>query len=53
MYRNVYLPKGSELTPVTRAMAAWLWAGRDANTAGLSASRTARLEMDRPRCPPS
>jgi uncharacterized protein DUF559 len=38
VYRNVYLAKGQELTAVTRAKAAWLWAGRDATLAGLSAS---------------
>jgi very-short-patch-repair endonuclease len=38
IYRNVYLPKGRQLTPVTRAAAAWLWSGRDATVAGLSAA---------------
>ena len=38
VYRNVYLPKGRELTPVTRAKAAWLWASREATLAGLPAS---------------
>lgn len=38
VYRNVYLPKGQPLTPVTRAVAAWLWSGRNATVAGLSAS---------------
>jgi hypothetical protein len=38
VYRNVYLPRGSELTPVTRAVAAWLWSGREATIAGLSAA---------------
>ena len=38
VYRNVYLPKDVELTPVRRAIAAWLWAGRGATLAGLSAS---------------
>jgi hypothetical protein len=38
IYRNVYLAKGQELTPVVRAKAAWLWASRDATLAGLSAS---------------
>lgn len=38
VYRNVYLPDGVELTPVRRAVAAWLWAGRHATLAGLSAA---------------
>jgi very-short-patch-repair endonuclease len=38
VYRNVYLRKGVELTPVRRAMAAWLWSGRNATIAGMSAS---------------
>jgi len=38
IYRNVYLPKGYELTAATRAKAAWLWARRDATVAGLSAA---------------
>ena len=38
IYRNVYLPHGVELTPVRRAVAAWLWAGRNATLAGLSAA---------------
>jgi hypothetical protein len=38
VYRNVYVPKGEVLTPATRAVAAWLWSGRQATTAGLSAA---------------
>ncbi|BBX68535.1 DUF559 domain-containing protein [Mycolicibacterium psychrotolerans] len=38
IYRDVYLPVGTELTPVRRAAAAWLWSGRAATVAGLSAS---------------
>lgn len=38
IYRNVYVPKGVELTATTRAMAAWLWSGRQATAAGLSAA---------------
>ncbi|MCV7384358.1 endonuclease domain-containing protein [Mycolicibacter longobardus] len=38
LYRNVYLPNGQELTPVTRAVAAWLWSGRAATVAGVSAA---------------
>lgn len=38
VYRNVYVPVGQELTAVTRAKAAWLWARRNGTAAGLSAS---------------
>jgi hypothetical protein len=38
VYRNVYIAKGLELTAQTRAVAAWLWSGRQAIAAGLSAA---------------
>jgi Protein of unknown function (DUF559) len=38
IHRNVYIPRGQQLTPVTRAIAAWLWSGRTAAVAGLSAA---------------
>ncbi len=38
VYRNVYLAKGVEMTAATRAVAAWLWCGRKATMAGLSAA---------------
>lgn len=38
IHRNVYIARGTELTPVTRAIAAWLWSGRSATVAGLSAA---------------
>ena len=38
VYRNVYVPKGQVLTPVDRAVAAWLWSERRAIAAGLSAA---------------
>src|SRR5882724_5840446 len=38
IYRNAYMPKGEELTPATRAVAAWLWSDRQATVAGLSAA---------------
>ncbi|MGZ5391142.1 MAG: endonuclease domain-containing protein [Mycobacterium sp.] len=38
LHKNVYLPKNVELTAETRAMAAWLWSGRRATVAGLSAA---------------
>lgn len=47
VHRNVYIPRGTKLTPVTRAVAAWLWSGRSASLAGLSAAalhRTAWID---------
>lgn len=47
VHRNVYTPRGQRLTPVTRAVAAWLWSGRSATAAGLSAAalhRTAWID---------
>jgi hypothetical protein len=44
VHRNVYLPKGQELTPVNRAVAAWLWSDRRATLAGLSASALYRTK---------
>ena len=38
VHRNVYVPRGMTLTAVTRAVAAWLWSGRTATAAGLSAA---------------
>lgn len=38
IHQNVYLPKGVEITAEMRAMAAWLWSGRRATAAGLSAA---------------
>jgi hypothetical protein len=38
VYRNVYVPKGHDLTAATRAVAAWLWSERTATAAGLSAA---------------
>ncbi len=38
VFRNVYLPRGLELTADERAVAAWLWSGRTATVAGLSAA---------------
>jgi hypothetical protein len=38
IFRNVYVPKGHELTSVDRAHAAWLWSGRQSTAAGLSAA---------------
>jgi hypothetical protein len=38
VFRNVYVPKGQELTAADKAVAAWLWSGRRATVAGLSAA---------------
>jgi very-short-patch-repair endonuclease len=38
VHRDVYIAKGAQLTPVTRALAAWLWSGRKATAAGFSAA---------------
>lgn len=44
IHRNVYVPRGQRLTPVTRAVGAWLWSGRTATAAGLSAAALHRSE---------
>ncbi|KWX26039.1 hypothetical protein H7J87_25045 [Mycolicibacterium wolinskyi] len=38
LHRDVYVPRGAKLTPVDKAVAAWLWSGRRATVAGLSAA---------------
>ncbi len=38
VFRNVYVARGTELTPVDKAVAAWLWSGRKATLVGLSAA---------------
>ena len=38
LYRNVYIPIGYELTAVAKAKAAWLFSGRSATLAGMSAA---------------
>jgi hypothetical protein len=38
VYRDVYLAKDVKLMPAARAEAAWLWSGRQATAAGLSAA---------------
>lgn len=42
VHRNVYIRRGQTLSPVTRAVAAWLWSGRTATLAGLSAAALQR-----------
>jgi hypothetical protein len=38
VFRNVYVPKGQALSAIDKATAAWLWSGRRATAAGLSAA---------------
>lgn len=38
IYRNIYVPSGHQLTPVQKAIAAWLWSRRQATVAGVSAA---------------
>src|SRR5579884_1513119 len=51
VYRNVYIPNGQELTPVTRGVAAWLWSMRTATVAGLSAAALLGSRWIDPRLP--
>ena len=51
VHRNVYVPRGQKLTAVTRAVAAWLWSGRTATVAGLSAAALYRTEWIDPWLP--
>jgi very-short-patch-repair endonuclease len=63
IYRNVYTRRGTLLTPADKARAAWLWSGRRAVVAGLSAAAllgsrwidtTAPAELNQAsRCGPS
>ncbi len=51
VYRNVYLSKQAKLTALTRARAAWLWAGGDTTLTGLSAAAvlgTKWIDVDQP-----
>jgi len=38
LFRNVYVPKGQAVTAVDKAVGAWLWSGRRATAAGLTAA---------------
>ncbi|MCV7280411.1 hypothetical protein H7J88_12205 [Mycolicibacterium flavescens] len=51
IYRNVYVPKGVELTAELRARAAWLWSGRHATLAGMSAAALYGSKWIRPQLP--
>lgn len=51
VHRNVYVPRGAELTAVDKAVAAWLWSRRRAVIAGTSAAAlhgTRWIEADLP-----
>ncbi|OBH58355.1 hypothetical protein A5685_06205 [Mycobacterium colombiense] len=51
IYRNVYQRRGSELTARDRAIAAWLWSGKDAVVAGCSAAALLGAEWIDPHTP--
>ncbi|BBY36651.1 hypothetical protein MMAN_07850 [Mycobacterium mantenii] len=51
IYRNVYQRRGSELTARDRAIAAWLWSGREAVVAGCSAAALLGAEWIDPHTP--
>ena len=51
VHRDVYVPKGEELTPITRAQAAWLWSGREAIAAGFSAAALYGTQWIDPQLP--
>lgn len=51
VYRNVYVRQGQQLTPVARAVGAWLWSGRYATIAGLSAAASHGSKWIDPRLP--
>ncbi|MCW2516557.1 MAG: hypothetical protein JWR11_5599 [Mycobacterium sp.] len=51
VYRNVYVPKGCEMTAATRAAAAWLWSGRQSTLVGLSAAAVHGTKWIDPRLP--
>ncbi|HET7666807.1 MAG TPA: hypothetical protein VFK56_12225, partial [Mycobacterium sp.] len=51
IYRNVYLAKKVEPTPERRAVAAWLWSGRNATIAGMSAAALHGSEWIAPDLP--
>ena len=51
IYRDVYLAKGATLTAQTRAVAAWLWSGRQATVAGFSAAALYGTQWIDPQLP--
>ncbi|TPG35200.1 endonuclease domain-containing protein [Mycolicibacterium hodleri] len=51
VHRNVYVPNGSEMTAADRAVAAWLWSGRQSTLMGLSAAAIHRSKWVDPTQP--
>ncbi|MGN6339138.1 DUF559 domain-containing protein [Mycobacterium sp.] len=51
IYRNVYQRRGRELTARDRAIAAWLWSGKEAVVAGCSAAALLGAEWIDPHAP--
>ncbi|OBH58679.1 DUF559 domain-containing protein [Mycobacterium sp. E2479] len=51
IYRNVYQLRGRELTARDRAIAAWLWSGKEAVVAGCSAAALLGAEWIDPHTP--
>lgn len=51
VYRDVYLAKDVEMTATKRAVAAWLWSGRQATLTGLSASAVYGTQWIDPAAP--
>lgn len=51
IHRNVYALRGTVLTPADKAVAAWLWSGRRAVVAGLSAAALHRAKWIDPVLP--
>ena len=45
------MPKGQEVAPAARAVAAWLWSGRQATVAGFSAAALSGTQWIDPRLP--
>lgn len=52
LFRNVYVPKDAELTPADKAVGAWLWSGRRATAAGMSAAALHGSKWIDPDLPP-
>lgn len=51
IHRNVYLANDQQVTPLNRAVAAWLWSDRRATAAGLSAAALLGSQWIDPRRP--
>src|SRR4051812_40234936 len=51
IYRNVFIPRGQQVTPAQKARAAWLWSRRQATVAGVSAAAMHGAKWIDPRLP--